>query len=168
MRDAASFGAVQIWSSAVNEFCKQPTLAATVGGSASSSIRGSISGSNRHAAARLVLAASSDAGDSGTTTLAPPEQDIQEKTRSRTATPPLYRVLLINDDFTPMDFVILVLQKFFQKGIDEASQIMLQIHHQGSGLCGIFTFEIAETKVYQVNQYSRQNRHPLKCVMEKA
>lgn len=90
------------------------------------------------------------------------------ESKSRTKTPPMYRVILMNDDFTPMDFVIHVLQKFFSKDISEATKIMLQIHHQGSGVCGIFTYEIAETKVYQVNQYSRQNRHPLKCVMEKA
>jgi ATP-dependent Clp protease adaptor protein ClpS len=89
------------------------------------------------------------------------------ESKSRTKTPPMYRVILMNDDFTPMDFVIHVLQKFFGKDIPEATKIMLQIHHLGSGVCGIFTHEIAETKVYQVNQYARQNRHPLKCVMEK-
>lgn len=90
------------------------------------------------------------------------------KPKSRTKTPPMYRVILMNDDFTPMDFVIHVLQKFFQKGIEDATRIMLEVHHQGSGVCGTFSYEIAETKTYQVNQYARQNHHPLKCVMEKA
>lgn len=97
---------------------------------------------------------------SGTATISKP--------KSQTRTPSLYRVILMNDDFTPMDFVIHVLQKFFNKDMAEATRIMLQVHHQGAGLCGVYTYEIAETKVYQVNQYSRQNRHPLKCAMEKA
>lgn len=97
--------------------------------------------------------------DSGTTVIAEP--------KTRTKTPPLYRVILMNDDYTPMDFVIHVLQKFFNKDIAEATKIMLAVHQKGYGVCGTFTYEIAETKVYQVNQYARQNRHPLKCVMEK-
>lgn len=99
-------------------------------------------------------------GYSGTATITEP--------KSRTKTPPLYRVILMNDDYTPMDFVIHVLQRFFSKDIPEATRIMLDIHHKGSGVCGTYSHEIAETKVYQVNQYSRQNHHPLKCVMEKA
>ena len=104
--------------------------------------------------------ASSDAseGDSNTA--------IITKPKSQTKTPRLYRVMLINDDFTPMEFVILVLQKFFNKNLEEATQIMLQVHHQGAGLCGVFSHEIAETKVYQVNQFAKQNRHPLKSAME--
>jgi ATP-dependent Clp protease adaptor protein ClpS len=90
------------------------------------------------------------------------------KERTETRTPAMYRVLLLNDDFTPMDFVIHVLQKFFRKEYTEATRIMLQVHHQGAGVAGIFSHEIAETKVYQVNQYARQNQHPLKCTMEKA
>lgn len=85
-----------------------------------------------------------------------------------TRTPALYRVLLLNDDFTPMDFVIHILQKFFQKEYNEAMQIMLQVHHRGAGVAGTFSYEIAETKVVQVNQYSKQHKHPLKCTMEKA
>lgn len=92
---------------------------------------------------------------------------IISKPKSETKTPSLYRVILMNDDFTPMDFVIHVLQKFFNKDNAEATRIMLQVHQKGAGVCGVFTYEIAETKVYQVNQYSRQNRHPLKCTMEK-
>jgi ATP-dependent Clp protease adaptor protein ClpS len=90
------------------------------------------------------------------------------KPKSRTKTPPLYRVILMNDDFTPMDFVIHVIQKFFNKDSSEATRIMLQVHQKGAGICGTFSYEIAETKVHQVNQYARQNKHPLKCVMERA
>lgn len=88
--------------------------------------------------------------------------------RPEVRTPPMYRVLLMNDDFTPMDFVIHVLQKFFSKPAEEATQIMLEVHHKGAGTCGVFTHEIAETKVHIVNTYARQNRFPLKCTMEKA
>ncbi len=87
--------------------------------------------------------------------------------KTRTKTPPMYQVILMNDDYTPMDFVIHVLQKFFNKETTEATQIMLDVHNKGAGICGIFSYEIAETKVYLVNQYARQNRHPLKCTMEK-
>ena len=88
-------------------------------------------------------------------------------TQPRTKTPSMYRVLLLNDDFTPMDFVIRILQKFFAKNMTEATKIMLQVHQQGAGVAGVFTYEIAETKVYQVNQFAKQQQHPLKCTMEK-
>lgn len=100
-----------------------------------------------------------DISGSGSTVLDP---------RIKTKQPSLYRVFIINDDFTPMDFVVHVLQKFFQKDYTEATRIMLQVHHQGRGVAGTYTFEIAETRVFQVNQYARQNHHPLKCTMEKA
>ncbi len=102
----------------------------------------------------------SDDSGSGTQTITRPQV--------QTRTPAMYRVLLLNDDFTPMDFVIHILQKFFQKEYDEATQIMLQVHQQGAGVAGTFSYEIAETKVSQVNQYSKQQKHPLKCTMEKA
>jgi len=81
--------------------------------------------------------------------------------------PPLYQVMLLNDDFTPMDFVVDVLCQFFYKSSNEATNIMLEVHQQGKGLCGIFTYEIAETKVSRVNTFSRKNGHPLQCTMEK-
>ena len=80
--------------------------------------------------------------------------------------PTLYRVILVNDDYTPMEFVVLVLQRFFHKGQEEAVQIMLNVHTRGSGVCGVFTAEIAETKVRQVLSFSRDNKHPLQCTME--
>lgn len=87
--------------------------------------------------------------------------------RPKTERPSLYKVLLLNDDFTPMDFVILILKKFFTKSDAEATKIMLQVHNEGAGLAGIYTFEVAETKVYSVNEFSRRHKHPLKCTMEK-
>jgi ATP-dependent Clp protease adaptor protein ClpS len=81
--------------------------------------------------------------------------------------PPMYHVVLLNDDYTPMDFVIEILAKFFSMNIEQATKVMLQVHHEGKGVCGTFRKEIAETKVVQVNQYARSNEHPLMCVMEK-
>jgi len=89
------------------------------------------------------------------------------KTRPKTKKPSLYKVLLLNDDYTPMEFVVLVLQKYFGKNRDEAERIMLHVHQKGVGVCGVYTFEIAETKVTQVMDFSRSNNHPLQCTMEK-
>ena len=89
------------------------------------------------------------------------------KTRPKTKKPSLYKVLLLNDDYTPMEFVVLVLQRFFSKGHDEATRIMLHVHHKGVGICGVYTYEVAETKVTQVMDFSRQHGHPLQCTMEK-
>lgn len=80
----------------------------------------------------------------------------------------MYRVILLNDDFTPMEFVVEVLQTFFGMDHDRATQVMLHVHTRGKGVCGVFTFEIAETKVVQVNEFSRQHEHPLKCTLERA
>ncbi|MCB0407157.1 MAG: ATP-dependent Clp protease adapter ClpS [Bdellovibrionales bacterium] len=80
--------------------------------------------------------------------------------------PSMYKVLLLNDDYTPMDFVILILKRFFRKSEEEAAKIMLQVHQQGAGIAGVYTHEIAETKVYTVNEFSKANKHPLKCVMD--
>jgi ATP-dependent Clp protease adaptor protein ClpS len=82
--------------------------------------------------------------------------------------PPMYKVLLLNDDYTTMDFVVQVLQTFFEMNLDKATQIMLNVHHQGIGVCGVYTYDIAETKTQQVNEYSRSNGHPLLCTMEEA
>jgi ATP-dependent Clp protease adaptor protein ClpS len=92
---------------------------------------------------------------------------VVTKTRPKTKRPALYRVLLLNDDYTPMEFVVLVLEKFFQKGREEATHIMLHVHQHGVGECGIYTYEVAETKVTQVMDFARKHQHPLQCVMEK-
>ncbi len=82
--------------------------------------------------------------------------------------PPLYKVLLLNDDFTPMDFVVEILTDFFNLDHEKATRVMLQVHQDGVGVCGTFSKEVAETKVYLVNEYSREHHHPLMCSMEKA
>jgi ATP-dependent Clp protease adaptor protein ClpS len=92
---------------------------------------------------------------------------VVTKTRPKTKRPAVYRVLLLNDDYTPMEFVVVVLEKFFQKGREEATNIMLHVHQHGVGECGIYTYEIAETKVTQVMDFARKHQHPLQCVMEK-
>ncbi len=92
---------------------------------------------------------------------------VTTRSRPKTEAPKLYKVILLNDDFTPMDFVILVLKKFFMKSDGEATRIMLAVHNEGAGLAGVYTFEVAETKVYAVNEFSRRHKHPLKCIMEK-
>ena len=91
-----------------------------------------------------------------------------EEARPDGKLPPMYRVVLLNDDYTPMDFVIEILKVFFGMSHDRATQVMLHVHTKGKGVCGVFTYEIAETKVAQVNEYSRQNEHTLKCTLEKA
>ena len=92
---------------------------------------------------------------------------LATKTKPKTKKPSLYRVLLLNDDFTPMEFVILVLERFFSKSRDQATQIMLHVHNNGVGECGVFTYEVAETKVTQVMDFAQKHQHPLQCVMEK-
>jgi ATP-dependent Clp protease adaptor protein ClpS len=89
------------------------------------------------------------------------------RTRQKTKRPNLYRVLLLNDDYTPMEFVVLVLQDVFNKPREEAMQIMLHVHQKGVGECGVFPYEVAETKVTRVMDTARKNQHPLQCVMEK-
>lgn len=89
------------------------------------------------------------------------------KTRPKTKKPSMYKVLLLNDDYTPMEFVIHVLEKFFNKNRQEATDIMLHVHRRGVGICGIYTYEVAETKVAQVMDFARTNEQPLQCTMEK-
>ncbi len=93
--------------------------------------------------------------------------DIITKSRPKTKKPDLYKVVLLNDDYTPMDFVISVLEHFFNKGSEDATQIMLEVHRKGVGIAGVYTYEVAETKVEQVTNFSRQHEHPLQCTMEK-
>ncbi len=87
--------------------------------------------------------------------------------KTQTKRPSMYRVLLLNDDYTPMEFVIEVLRIYFNKGSDDANRIMLHVHHHGVGECGVFTYEVAETKVTQVMDFARKHQHPLQCIMEK-
>ena len=93
--------------------------------------------------------------------------DLVTKTKPKTKKPSLYKVLILNDDYTPMEFVVFVLERFFNKGREDATRIMLHVHHKGVGICGVYTYEIAETKVAQVMDLARQHGHPLQCTMEK-
>jgi ATP-dependent Clp protease adaptor protein ClpS len=81
--------------------------------------------------------------------------------------PPMYKVVMLNDDYTPMEFVVKVLQIFFAMSLENATRVMWQVHTEGKGICGVFTYEIAETKIAQVNEYSMNYQHPLKCVLER-
>ena len=96
-----------------------------------------------------------------------PNVGVVVKTRPRTRKPAMYKVLMLNDDYTPMEFVVHVLERFFQKSRDEATRIMLHVHKRGVGVCGVYTYEVAETKVTQVMDLARQNQHPLQCTIEK-
>jgi ATP-dependent Clp protease adaptor protein ClpS len=103
-------------------------------------------------------------GDAGAVT---PHTNIAIKPKPKTQKPSMYKVLLLNDDYTPMEFVVQVLETFFNKSREEATRIMLHVHKKGVGLCGVYTYEVAETKVSQVMDAARQAQHPLQCTMEK-
>ena len=96
------------------------------------------------------------------------EIGIATKTKPKTKKPSQYKVLMLNDDYTPMEFVVHVLKRFFSMDTDQATQVMLHVHQRGVGVCGIFSYEVAETKVNQVMDFARQNQHPLQCTLEKA
>lgn len=108
-----------------------------------------------------------DADDANNGSSSGTRGDLALKTRPKKKKPSMYKVLLLNDDYTPMDFVVQILQVVFNKDTEEAMRIMLDVHKSGSGLCGVYTFEIAETKVTQVMTAARQAQHPLQCIMEK-
>jgi len=96
-----------------------------------------------------------------------PHVNIAVRKKPATKKPAMYKVFLLNDDYTPMEFVVLVLESFFNKGREEATRIMLHVHRKGMGLCGVYTYEVAETKVAQVMDAARAAQHPLQCTMEK-
>ena len=112
---------------------------------------------------RVITASDKDRTDDQGTGLG-----LATKTRTRTKTPSPYKVLMLNDDYTPMEFVVHVLQVFFKMGIEDATRVMLHVHQRGVGVCGIFPYEVAETKVAQVIEFARLNQHPLQCTLEKA
>ncbi len=93
---------------------------------------------------------------------------VATKTRTRPKKPNQFKVLMLNDDFTPMEFVVMCLKRFFQMDLEQATRVMLHVHQRGVGVCGIFPYEIAETKVNQVMDFARENQHPLQCTLEKA
>ena len=96
-----------------------------------------------------------------------PATSVIAKVKPKTKRPNLYRVLILNDDYTPMEFVVHILQRFFSKNQQEATRIMLHVHKRGVGVCGVYTYEVAETKVTQVMDFARQHQHPLQCTLEK-
>ena len=102
-----------------------------------------------------------DAGDDGT------DAGTITKTRAETKRPSMYKVLMLNDDYTPMEFVVHVLQQFFRMSIDQATNVMLMVHQKGVGVCGVFPYEVAETKITQVTDYARKHQHPLQLTLEK-
>ena len=102
-----------------------------------------------------------DAGTDG-------EVGVATKTRTKPKKPSQYKVLMLNDDYTPMEFVVMVLKRFFSMDLEQATRVMLHVHQKGVGVCGIFPYEVAETKVNQVMDFARQNQHPLQCTLEKA
>ncbi|GAB4357653.1 MAG: ATP-dependent Clp protease adapter ClpS [Gammaproteobacteria bacterium] len=93
---------------------------------------------------------------------------VVQEAKPKLKKPPLFKVVLLNDDFTPMEFVVEILERFFSMNREKATQIMLHVHTRGRGVCGVYTYEIAETKVAQVNEFSRSHQHPLLCTMEEA
>ena len=131
----------------------------------------------KRAATEIVLNSQDRCLDDGLPLIAGPMDDDEEgggagtgvitRTKPKTRKPSLYKVLILNDDYTPMEFVVHILERFFNKGREEATQIMLHVHQNGVGICGIYTYEVAETKVTQVVDFARQNQHPLQCTMER-
>jgi ATP-dependent Clp protease adaptor protein ClpS len=111
----------------------------------------------------LLMAVRRDDADDGGTGVG-----VATRARAKTKQPSPYKVLMLNDDYTPMEFVVLCLQRFFKMSIEDATRVMLHVHQKGVGVCGIFSYEVAETKVGQVMEFARANQHPLQCTMEKA
>ena len=101
-------------------------------------------------------------GDEGPTT------GTVVKAKPKTKKPSMYKVLMLNDDYTPMEFVVMCLKRFFRMDLEQATRVMLHVHQKGVGVCGVFPYEVAETKVNQVMDFARQNQHPLQCTLEKA
>ncbi len=120
----------------------------------------------------MVQAARAGDGDEGGSSDGPADGEgsigVATKTRTRTKKPSQYKVLMLNDDYTPMEFVVLVLKRFFRMDLEQATRVMLHVHQRGVGVCGIFPYEVAETKVNQVMDFARENQHPLQCTLEKA
>jgi ATP-dependent Clp protease adaptor protein ClpS len=96
-----------------------------------------------------------------------PATGVIVKAKPKTKKPSMYKVLMLNDDYTPMEFVVHILERFFNKNREEATRIMLHVHRRGVGICGVYTYEVAETKVTQVMDFARQHQHPLQCTLEK-
>ncbi len=116
----------------------------------------------------LTLLPQSADNDEGADDGSESEVGVATKTRTKPKKPSQYKVLLLNDDYTPMEFVVMVLKRFFSMDLEQATRVMLHVHQKGVGVCGIFPYEVAETKVNQVMDFAKQNQHPLQCTLEKA
>ncbi len=116
---------------------------------------------------RAVSSARIDMRDNGKRSEEGPGTGVVVKAKPKTKKPSMYKVLMLNDDYTPMEFVVHILERFFNKSRQEATRIMLHVHRRGVGLCGVYTYEVAETKVTQVMDFARQHQHPLQCTLEK-
>ena len=114
------------------------------------------------------LAASRGADDQDDDADSDNEVGVATKTKARPKKPSQYKVLMLNDDYTPMEFVVIILKRFFSMDMEQATRVMLHVHQRGVGVCGIFPYEVAETKVNQVMDFARENQHPLQCTLEKA
>jgi len=108
-----------------------------------------------------------DDGDGGGAGAGRPGTGLATRTKPKTKKPSMYKVLMLNDDYTPMEFVVYVLERFFHLSREQATRIMLHVHQRGVGICGVYSYEVAETKVTQVMDFARQNQHPLQCTLEK-
>ncbi len=115
-----------------------------------------------------IRASDDDEGSAGRPGDGEGQVGLATKTRAKPKKPSQFKVLLLNDDYTPMEFVVMVLKRFFAMDLEQATRVMLHVHQKGVGVCGIFPYEIAETKVNQVMDFARQNQHPLQCTLEKA
>src|SRR5579884_1013836 len=122
--------------------------------------------SGEHTAAKSVIARI-DMSDIGKRGEEGPGTGVVVKAKPKTKKPSMYKVLMLNDDYTPMEFVVHILERFFNKNRQEATRIMLHVHRRGVGICGVYTYEVAETKVTQVMDFARQHQHPLQCTLEK-
>src|SRR5438105_1373008 len=116
---------------------------------------------------RATLPARAEMSDNGKRGDEGPGTGVVVKTKPKTKKPSMYKVLMLNDDYTPMEFVVHILERFFNKNLQEATRIMLHVHRRGVGICGVYTYEVAETKVTQVMDFARQHQHPLQCTLEK-
>ena len=116
----------------------------------------------------LPMRAGGDEGDPNAPGNGAGQVGLATRTRARPKKPSQYKVLLLNDDYTPMEFVVMVLKRFFRMDLEQATRVMLHVHQRGVGICGVYPFEVAETKVNQVMDFARENQHPLQCTLEKA
>ena len=121
-----------------------------------------------HSGLRVLAAGEDGDGDIGGVSDGEGQVGVATRTRARPKKPSQYKVLLLNDDYTPMEFVVMVLKRFFRMDLEQATRVMLHVHQKGVGVCGVYPYEVAETKVTQVMDCARENQHPLQCTLEKA